>query len=70
MLPKLNSRTLRLLDIPRLINQLAALERKTSRGGKDSIDHPPAGHDDLANMIAGVAACVAGQHTWSASEFY
>jgi hypothetical protein len=24
------------------------LERRTSRGGRDSIDHPPGGHDDLA----------------------
>ena len=36
MLPKLNSRSSRLLDIPRVVNQLAALERRTARGGKDS----------------------------------
>jgi hypothetical protein len=33
--------------------KLVALERRTSRGGKDSIDHPPGGHDDLANAVAG-----------------
>ena len=32
-----------------------ALERRTSRGGRDSIDHPPSGHDDIANAIAGLA---------------
>lgn len=57
LLPKLNSKTIRLVDNPRLVNQIAALERRTSRGGKDSIDHPPQGHDDLANAVAGVASC-------------
>lgn len=61
LLPKLNSRSIRLLDNARSINQLAALERRTLRGGKDTIDHPPGGHDDVANVIAGVAACVANQ---------
>jgi hypothetical protein len=31
------------------------LKRRTSRGGRDSIDHAPGGHDDLANSVAGVA---------------
>jgi hypothetical protein len=67
LLPKLNSRSIRLLDHPRLINQLAALERRTSRGGKDTIDHPPGGHDDVGNVVAGVAACVSNlaRSTWS-----
>jgi hypothetical protein len=43
-LPKLNARTIRLVDNARLVNQIAALERRTSRGGKDSIDHPPNAH--------------------------
>jgi hypothetical protein len=29
------------------------LERRTSRGGKDSVDHPPGSHDDVANAAAG-----------------
>jgi hypothetical protein len=35
---------------------LTQLERRTNRGGRDSIDHPPGGgqHDDLANAVAGV----------------
>jgi hypothetical protein len=56
LLPKLMSKRVRLVDNPRLINQLAALERRTARGGRDSIDHPPAGHDDVANVIAGLAS--------------
>ncbi len=36
-----------------LLTELANLERRTARGGKDSVDHPPRGHDDLANAAAG-----------------
>jgi hypothetical protein len=44
------------LDHPKLINQLCALERRTARGGRDSIDHPLGGHDDLCNAVAGFAS--------------
>jgi hypothetical protein len=50
------SAVIELLDHPRLTAQLRSLERRTSRGGRDSIDHPPGGHDDLANAVAGFAA--------------
>ena len=53
-LPLLTSGNAQLLDLPRLGNQLAALERRTSRSGMDLISHPPGGHDDVA-----VAACSA-----------
>jgi hypothetical protein len=52
-LPLLNAHRCNLLDHPRLINQLCALERHTSRAGKDTIDHPPGAHDDIANAVAG-----------------
>jgi hypothetical protein len=53
-LPLLNSGRVELLHEPRAISQLCGLERRTSRGsGKDIIDHPPGGHDDLANAVAG-----------------
>jgi hypothetical protein len=55
LLPALMSGGIRLVDNSRLVNQLANLERRTSRGGKDSIDHPPSGKDDVANVVAGVA---------------
>jgi hypothetical protein len=59
LLPLINSRRIQLLDNPKLIAQLTGLERRTARGGKDSIDHPPSGHDDLANAVAGLASlCV------------
>jgi hypothetical protein len=48
-----------LLDDKRLQAQLIGLERRTSRAGKDSIDHGPGGHDDIANAVAGVAGLLA-----------
>jgi hypothetical protein len=53
-LPLLNANRVRLLDHQRLIDQLCSLERRTSRGGRDSIDHLQGGHDDIANCVAGV----------------
>jgi hypothetical protein len=53
MLPMLNSGKLELLDLKTLRTQLVSLERRTARSGKDSIDHPPRAHDDLANAAAG-----------------
>ena len=60
-LPLLNSRKCQLLDIRRLISQLHGLERRTARGGKDSIDHGPGAHDDVANAVAG-AIVLASHH--------
>ena len=53
LLPLLNSGRVELLDHKRLVAQLCSLERRTARGGKDSIDHPVAQHDDCANSVAG-----------------
>ena len=47
-------RRVELLDITRLSAQLYGLERRTARGGRDSIDHAPNGHDDLCNVVAGL----------------
>ena len=52
-LPLLNSGRVELLDDSRLIAELIGLERRTARGGRDSIDHGPGGHDDVANAAAG-----------------
>ena len=54
-LPMLNSGRVELLDSKTLRSQLVGLERRTSRGGKDSIDHRPGGRDDVANAAAGAA---------------
>ena len=55
MLPLLNSGAILLPKHDRLVNQIVGLERRVSRAGKDSIDHAPHGHDDLANCVAGAA---------------
>lgn len=61
LLAILNAGRVELLDDDRLVNQLVGLERRTSRAGKDSVDHGPGGHDDLANCIAGLAVGLALQ---------
>jgi hypothetical protein len=53
LLPAINSRRVDLLDDRKAIAQLVGLERRTSRVGKDSIDHAPGGHDDRINAVAG-----------------
>src|SRR5262249_11112157 len=66
-LPALNSGKAELLDNPRLVAQLCALERKVARSGRDSIDHPPGGHDDLVNAVSGalvLAANNSGMEIW------
>jgi hypothetical protein len=53
VLARLNSKQVELLDLPRIAKQFGDLERRTSRGGRDQISHPPGGHDDLVNSITG-----------------
>ncbi|MCE9530983.1 MAG: hypothetical protein K8T89_07650 [Planctomycetes bacterium] len=55
LLPRLCSGEIELPDDELLVNQLAGLERRTRSGGRDIIDHPSGGHDDVANAVAGVA---------------
>ncbi len=63
LLPRLNSGEVDLLDEQRLIAQLCGLERRTSRGGRDSIDHAPGSHDDVANAAAGCLVGVLGKRS-------
>jgi hypothetical protein len=51
-LPLLNSGRVSLVDSARMISQFASLERRTARGGHDSVDHPRGAHDDCANAAA------------------
>lgn len=60
-LPLLNSNRIELLDNKRLASQLLGLERRTARGGRDSIDHAPGAYDDVANAACG--AIIAAQAT-------
>jgi hypothetical protein len=58
-LPLLNSGRIELLDSSRLIKQLLGLERRIARGGRETIDHPPGGHDDIINAVAGASVLAA-----------
>jgi hypothetical protein len=69
LLPVINSQKVLLLDNERLINQLVSLERRTSRGGRDIIDHPPNGHDDIANAVAGVVSLLTTTAQHQAGKF-
>jgi hypothetical protein len=51
LLPAICAQRLDLLDEPRLLRQFLALERRATRL-RDIVDHPPGGHDDLANVAA------------------
>lgn len=55
-LPMVLSGQVELLDNQTLFNELRAMERRTRKGGRDLVDHPPRGHDDLANAVAGVCS--------------
>lgn len=65
-LPIFNSGKAELLDVPRIRQQFLALERRTSRSGKDAIGHPTGGsgnnnyHDDLAVCVAAVTVMASG----------
>ena len=60
MLPLLNSGRISLPRHDRLIAQIVGLERRVSRAGRDSIDHAPGAHDDIANAVGGVVAGASG----------
>ena len=62
-LPALTARRVDLPDLPRLRAQLAGLERRRRAGGRDVVDHPPAGFDDLANAACGVMVLAAALGT-------
>ncbi|UYW25685.1 hypothetical protein OKC48_20790 [Methylorubrum extorquens] len=67
-LPMLNSGRADMLDVPKLKAQLVGLERRTARGGRDSIDHAPGGHDDVANAVAGCLVGLGGRTRYGMLE--
>jgi hypothetical protein len=63
----INSKRCELLDLDhhkKMLNQFVNLERRVGRTGKDTIDHPPGSHDDVANAVAG-ALVTAGKPSGS-----
>jgi hypothetical protein len=55
-LPLFSSGRVRLLDSARLVSQFASLERIALPTGKERIQKPRGGHDDLCNVAAGCCA--------------
>ncbi|GAA0581442.1 hypothetical protein ACFQH5_11220 [Halomonas salifodinae] len=55
-LPAIASERVELPPDERMIQQWTTLERRTSRAGRDSVDHAPGAHDDRANAVAGLIA--------------
>lgn len=58
-LPLIMEGNIRLLDQKKMLSQFAALERRVNKGGKDSINHPTGGNDDVCNAVAGA---IVGAH--------
>ena len=69
LLPMLNAGRVTLPKNERLRNQLCGLERRVARSGKDSIDHGPGSHDDLANSVAGAADLASGRRDHPPAQF-
>jgi len=67
VLPLFTAQLVELPDVPILENQLRQLERRPRAGGRDAIDHPRGGHDDLANAAAG-ALWLASRQTGQTRE--
>ena len=53
-LAALNSGLVELPPCEVVARQFMGLERRTSRSGRDTIDHAPGAHDDRANAVAGL----------------
>ena len=69
MLPLINSGRVELPPNNQLKSEFLGLERRTARGGRDSIDHGPGGHDDVANAVAGVCVLSIGHGTpWGPND--
>ena len=70
MVPTVCSRKVELLDNDKLKTELRRLERRTARNGRESIDHPPRGSDDIANAVAGVTWLALQAGTFVLPEAY
>ena len=67
-LPLINSHAVDLLDNDKIVQQLVSLERRTSRGGRESIDHAPGAHDDIAKAVAGALVTAVTGSSYSAAQ--
>jgi hypothetical protein len=69
-MPLFNQGKIRVPDMPHLLRELRLLERRVHRSGRDSVDHPRGGSDDLANALCGCVqlAVMAGNRTGYATN--
>ena len=58
--PQFARQALSIPDHPKLIRELRLLERRTSRMGRDAVDHGRNGSDDYANALVGALRQLAG----------
>ncbi len=56
LLPAMSAGRVELPPCPTLERQLVGLERRTTRAGRDIIDHAPGANDDRANAVAGLGS--------------
>jgi hypothetical protein len=66
-LPLFMRQAIAIPDHPRLIRELRLLERRTSRIGKDIVDHGRGGHDDYSNALVGMLRTLNASN-WDASS--
>ena len=57
-LPQFMRQSISLPNHPKLIRELRLLERRTSRAGRDVVDHGAHGSDDYANAFCGALRCL------------
>jgi hypothetical protein len=69
-LPLLLSGRARLLDIAALRQQLANLERRIHRGGRERVDHAPSRHDDAANAAMGALVLAGATRRYDSSQSF
>ena len=55
-MPRIVEGSVVLPDVERLHDELAGLERRTMRNGREAVDHAPNRRDDLANAVCGLIA--------------
>lgn len=62
-LAALNSDRVQLPPDTKMLNQFTNLERRTSRNGRETVDHPPGSHDDRCNAVAGLVSHLSAKRT-------
>ena len=70
LVSSVHSERVEIPDNAAMLRELRSLERRRGSSGKDRVDHPVGGHDDLANALAGVAELILGRPrgvTWEAA---